>query len=1127
MAKDQLSHSLTERFIAIVKQHFRGLLRKHRIALGVIFLAILFSGLTLAGLLEYLFYMPSAVKIGIVTILLATATGTIIYYYTKLNRPSFKDFYHKFGRTSGKSELSDALDLYFDAQTKKPPLQNAAIRQNLDQLAESDVKSRLEKFVKDHQVYKYYRAGLAGAVITLLFLVGFTLWQPSAMDRLVHMWVAYTPPNPYNYTIEPGTITLEQGESFIPKINFEGEQPKKLSLAFKTDIEEQFRQRNPVSMDEDKTLAAFSPISLTTNGSYYFVMDGFRTKQFNVRVQLRPRLEQLSLNVIPPDYTGLDTTKYSYPFSKIQAYKGSEISLTGITNKPVAHFSVRRGTSVDSFTPSLANGDSTVFQHQWTVNSTDTLSFSMSDSAGLFNKNKFRFVVEPREDQAPFVSLLSPTDNMKMKTPENLELEYEAGDDFGLTGAVLRYELQRAFTDKPQNGTLSLPRPAMNQSQNYTWEVPQLDPKPRDVLTYWIQVRDNDAYDGANIGNSQKLMITFPSMTEYMDELESQENEVTQSLDTLSQSFDQMQREYDQFKKQLQQNPETNWEQKQQLEKVEEKRKEIDKQVEKLNQKFQDIRKEIEKSQSMSPETMQAYDELQKLMKEINDPELQKALEKLRNSLDKMTPDQMRKALEDYEFNEEQYKQRIERTVELFKSLKMNSDLEKLATSLEELAEQEQQISESDQAPSEDLEQQEAVKQDLDKVQEQLQKLNENAPKKAKNQIQKLQQDAGKQMEQTKRQLQKNMEQLKKQQNSGQQKNSGTKKQQRQIQKQMQQTAQQMRSAKQQLNQQRMQVNMAALKYVLYSLINLSTNQEELTKETENLPPRSQAFVDKARKERNISSQFSMLSDSLFKVSSQIPGFSNKINKKKAQVEGDLSRAVNMLAERDKSNSTFAQRQTLGGINELSTMVASLLEQLQNQQQGGSGGSMSMQQLTEQLKQMSGQQQQLNKQIQQMINDIQGNRLTKDQMERLNQMSKQQNQIRKQLKELQRKGELESGDRVLSDLERMSDQMEDAINDLRGGQLDKSLMQRQQNILSRMLSAEKAVQERGKEDRRKATTAEENPETVPPNVTLEQLQQRIRKMLNDPNRTKFTEDYQQLIEQYFELLKKQKKDAIQ
>lgn len=1124
MNKDKSQQTLIEQFISIAKENFRRLCWKHNIALGVIFLAILFTGLTLAGILESMFYLPAAAKFSIVGLTLISAASALFYYYQKVNTPSFKEYYQRFSRITGNQKLSDALDLHFDPNTQKPPLQKVAIQQNLENLNPKNVKSDLDRYSKDHPIHKYYRAGLSGALGAFLIFAGFSFLQPAAVDRLSHLWVSYTPPNPYSYTIEPGTLTLEQGKAFTPQISFEGDYPEELSLAFKTDIEEEFRQRSPISVDNQQ--AAFSPIALSTHGSYYFEMDGFRSKEFDVTVQLRPRLEELSLQIVPPSYTQLDTTIYSYPFSTIQAYRGSDIHLEGVVNKPVTEFSMSRTNAADSINIAPASPEDTKFTHQWTVGDADTVSFSMADSAGLTNKNKFRFVVEPREDQRPFVNLITPSGNMKMKTPEPLQLEYEAGDDFGLTGASLHFELQRAFMDNPEKGSVSLPEPTMNRTETYQWDLPSLNPKPRDQLTYWIEVRDNDGYNGAKTGRSQKLNITFPSTTEYMEELESKEREVTESLDNVSDSFEQMEQEYQKFKNQLKQNPETNWEQKQQLEEVEEERKKVDEQVEELNKKFEEIRKEIEKSQALSPETMEAYDELQKLMKEINDPELEEALKKLRDSIGEMNPDQMREALENYEFNEQQYKERINRTLELFKSLKLNSDLDKMANSLEELAEQEKKISESEQSPTEDLEQQQSIEDDLNNVQEQLDNLDENTPDKAKRQIEKLQKDASKQIQETQEELQENMKQLREQQESPKP-NPDTKQQQREIQKQMEQIARQMRESKQQLNQQQMQVNMAALEYVLYSLINLSINQEELTKETENIPNASQAFVDKARDERNISSQFSTLSDSLFQVSSDIPGFGNKINKKKAEVERQLSRAVDMLAERNKSNSTYALRQSLGGINELSSMVASLLEQIQNQQQGSGGGAMSMQQFMEQLQKMSGQQQKLNEEIQKMINDIQGDRLNQDQMERLNQLSRQQNQIRKQIRELQRKGELESGDRVLSELERMSEQMEDAINDLRGGQLDRNMMERQQNILSRMLSAEDAIQERGKEDRREATTAEERPDSVPPDITLEQLQQKIRKMLNDPDRTKFTEDYQRLIEQYFELLKEQEKEIIQ
>jgi DNA repair exonuclease SbcCD ATPase subunit len=218
----------------------------------------------------------------------------------------------------------------------------------------------------------------------------------------------------------------------------------------------------------------------------------------------------------------------------------------------------------------------------------------------------------------------------------------------------------------------------------------------------------------------------------------------------------------------------------------------------------------------------------------------------------------------------------------------------------------------------------------------------------------------------------------------------------------------------------------------------------------------------------------------------------------------------------------------LGGINKLSTLVANLLEQIQNQQNQGSGsGGMSSKQMMEQLQEMGENQQQLNQQIQDMINDIQGERLREDQMERLDQLSRQQNEIRKQLQELQQGGGMEGGDELGSELERMIEQMEETINDLRGGAVDPTLIERQQNILSRMLQAEDALQEREEEERREGEAANEFERVTPPEITLEELEMQIRNRLNDPDFTKYAPDYQRLIEKYFELLKEVQQREIQ
>lgn len=1075
---------------------------------------MLLGGLTLLGLAEAFFYMPAPVKIFFLLILLLASSGTAFVLNRQMDIPSFTGFYRHFARRFDLSGLGNALDLHFDNRSSSA-LSTAAIRQNLEKLNPKETGKLFSRYLQEHQSVKTANKGYAAFSICGLLLLASVIFQPDAFNRLAHAWENYSPPNPYSYSIEPGDITLEQGDTFVPVIHFEGENPDEISLAFKTDIEEDFRNRSPFTVTGDS--AAFPSVSLNTSGRYYVVMDGFNSSEYSINIQLRPRFEQLELTVIPPSYTNLDTLSYSYPFSKIQAHYGSEIRLKSVVNKPVEQLKMLRTLQGDTLLSADASSSQT-FTFDWQLTDQDTVSFQMTDSAGLGNRNNFRFVIESREDQYPFVELVEPQEDLQMKSAEVIDLQYEANDDFGLTSASLRYELQRAFSDRVEKNSINLSKPVSNKLQSYSWDLPSLDLKPRDVVTYWVEVGDNDPFNGPKISETQKRTITLSSMAEYLDELDAQESDVSETLEEVSDSFEQVQQEYERFKERLKENPETDWEQKQSLEQIKKQQEDVDRKVEELNKKFEQMRQEIEKNNAMSPETMKAYSELQKLMKEINDPELQKALEELQKSMENISPGQLQKALENYEFNEQMYKERIERTMELFKSLKLNSDLDKLSMTLNELSKQEQQLSKSEQSPARDAQQQKSVADDLEKLKEQLVKLDDNAPGKAEKQVRELQDDAGQQLEDIDKQLQQNIEELNKQEDSSES-SPETKEQQQKIGQQMEQLSQKMQDARQQLNSQSRNINIAALQYILHSLINLSENQEELTRETANIPDRSQAFVEKAREERNIARQFSSLSDSLYSVSSEVPSFSNTINQKKTEVENRLSDAVEQLAERNSSGASYLQRESLGGINEIASMIASLLDQLQNQQAGGGSGSMTMQQFLEQMKKMSGEQQQLNQQIDKLINDIQGDRLSNDQMERLNQMARQQNRIRKQLQELQKNGELESGDRILSELERMSEEMEDAINEIRGGQLDDHLVKRQQNILSRMLNAEDALEERGEEERREGTTAEERQQQASPEITMEELQKKIRSMLNDPDRTKFTDDYQRLIEQYFELLR--------
>ena len=1104
-----------------LKAAYKSLLVKKNISSFLRSAFILLIGVTAFVILEHVFYLSIATK-SVLLLLLISASGFSLWKdYAKIDPTGFKKFYRTFSRESNLPELKDTLDLEKSTQGNRA-LVDAAIIQNLSKIEPKRLEDILNNYIRESAYYKYYTLFIGLSIASLIVFCFTAINFNAATQRSFSFWESFEKPNPYQYVINPGNITIEQGSPFQVDIEFQGDLvPDNVSLQIKTSVEENFRTR---AMELSGLSFSSIPLDLNNDLQYYVQMDGYKSEVFKADVQLRPRFSELQATIIPPSYTELDSTTVTYPISQIRPYEGSTLKLSGRLNKSVSFLQLY---TTNELLDLYVQNDST-FKYQIPVKEPDTLGFHIEDQNGLTSQNPFQIVVAPQFDQYPLVEIIEPEQSIQEVNPTEIEILFRATDDFGLTAASLNYELRRAYVEEPLTGSIALDRPQESVLQPFVWGLESFGLKPQDELTFWITVSDNDGYNGFKSANSQKLVLTVPSLVDYFEDIDKKEEDVETDLDEISEAFEQTQKQYEQFKERMKDNPENaGYEERRELEQVQKQQEEVQKKIDELNKKFSELKEELSKDNMLSEETQKAYEELQKLMEEIDDPEYLKAMEKLKEQLSQMNPEQMSEAIENLEFNEKLYKERLERTIELFKELKLNSDLDKLAKSFEDMARKEQERQETDGEPQTSKEQQ-ALEQTLkenEQLKSQVDSLSQNTSDKNKQTVSEYQ-------EQTKQELEKISEQLEKEigeKNSGD--NSGEKQegqqgqkqdqnQQQQRQQQNQQMAEKTRSMMQSMGQQQQQINIAGLQYILYSLLNLSLEQEDLTTLASATENRSQAYVSYARNQRNVEGIFKAVSDSLYQLSAQIPQFSNQINEKKLEVEKRLQRSLEQMSERNRSQSSVASRQALGGINDIAFMIASLLEQLQNSQNssGGGAGSMSMQQMMEQLSQSGEQQQKLNQMMQDMINDMQGERLSQDQMERLNQIAKQQNQIRKQLQQLQQQGEMD-GDQIGSELQRMIEDMEDTINDLRGGSTDPIMIERQQNILSRMLQAEQAMQERDEEDKREGNIAENYDQNRPPELTLEELEKQIRNRLNDPNFTKYSPDYQRLIENYFELLK--------
>lgn len=1116
-------HKQSERVERLLQKAFQSRLFRSRSTVWFRSLLILLAGITVLMLVEHILYI-SALNKSLLLLVVIAMTGVSFWRgFKSRSEITFTDFYREFSRKSELPELKDALDLEKSGKGNRA-LIDAAILQSLQSIQPEKLETTLNDYQNNSKQASTYRQSmwLAGATAFVFLLTLFNFGD--AGQRVLTFWESYQKPNPYHYQISPGNITMEQGSPFKAEITFLGDMiPTNVNLKVKTSVEEAFRTR---VMEQSENTFTSIPQDLNDRIQYYVEIDGYQSELYEAEVQLRPRFNQLQATVIPPAYTQLDSSVVTYPVSQIRAYQGSEIRLSGSLNKNISYLQL---STTDEFIDLFIQPDNT-FSYEFSADEPDTLTFHIEDESGLTNKNPFQLIISPIKDEYPLAELIEPEQSYAEINPENIQLLYRAVDDFGLTSATLQYELTQAYVEQPKTGSIPLKKPENRTLQAYEWDLSDFRLKPQDELTFWITVRDNDGYNGYKASQSRRITLTVPSLVDYFEEVDGKEDEVESDLEGISESFKQAEEQYERFKEQMKDNPENpGYEEKRELEQLQQQQEEIQKKVEELNSKFEELKEELSKDNMLSEETQQAYEELKKLMEEIDDPAFREAMEKMREQLEQMNPQQLRQAMEELEFNEELYKQRLERTIELFKQLKLNSDLDKLAKSFEDMArKQEEQSAEQDSSGANaNKEQLQKELEENEKLSEQVESLSENTSSKNEKQVEEYQQQTKEDLQKMMEELQQKLQEGNSQKSEGQQSEGQQQEDRQNRQQQYKKMAENTRSLMEGMQRQQLNVNIAGLQYVLHSLLTLSTEQEDLNTLASSAENRSQAYVGYARDQRNVESIFSTISDSLYELSSEIPQFSNKINEKKLEVEKRIQRSLEQMSERNRGQASVASRQALGGINDISFMIANLLEQLQNSNNssGGSGGA-SMQQMMEQLQQSGKQQQQLNQQLQEMINDMQGERLSQDQMERLNQIAKQQNQIRKQLQELQRNGEM-SGDKIGSELERMIEDMEDTINDLRGGSADPMMIERQQNILSRMLQAEKALQERDEEEKREGQAAERYEQSRPPEMTLEELEKEIRNRLNDPNFTKYSPDYQRLIEHYFELLKQFEESEIQ
>jgi len=275
---------------------------------------------------------------------------------------------------------------------------------------------------------------------------------------------------------------------------------------------------------------------------------------------------------------------------------------------------------------------------------------------------------------------------------------------------------------------------------------------------------------------------------------------------------------------------------------------------------------------------------------------------------------------------------------------------------------------------------------------------------------------------------------------------------------------------------------MEVLRQILENLIDLSLDEEKLLSDLAKTNNDDPEYVSLIHWQNKLSDDSKILEDSLYALSKRQVQIKATINREMRTISNNIKKSLDNMSERESDKAVCQQQLVMTSANNLALMLSDVLQSMQEdlakktpgQQQCDKPGSGNPS--PSDIKKM---QEQLKKQLEQMNQGPGGPKKPQNKPggKDLAKMMGRQEMIRQQLEKMAKKIE-ESENGNSDNLRKAIDKMEQTEEDIANDNITKETLERQNQIIEHLLEAEKAEQEREKDNKREAKEASQLPHHV-------------------------------------------------
>jgi hypothetical protein len=964
---------------------------------------------------------------------------------------------------------------------------------------------------------------------TILICSMFFIFVPgirAASYRLINFNKEFILPSKFIFEILPGNSEVTKGNNLSISVKIQGSIPNEVFLAVKNSDQTNFEmfQLFPDTLKRKnaaKIYYNYEIPAVRNSFEYFATAENIKSDTYKIDVIDRPVIKTFGLTINSPSYSKIPPVQQK-DNGNVTALVGSivEMEITSTKSLKNAHLEFS-----DTSKKELAINGSAV-EGKFVVRKDNNYKIILTDINNNQNISSINYSIKTLYDAYPSIDVIAPNKDISLSTDNRLPLDIKISDDFGFTKLLLHYRLSSSKYEQAQDDYKSIEIPInkniTDEEVSYIWNLSVMNLSSDDVVSYFLEIFDNDAVSGPKSAKSSTYNIRVPSLSEILSNADNTQDQSEKELLDASKEAQELKQKFTEISQELRQDKKNiSWQEKQKIEQTLDDFKKLQDKVNNAGKNIEKMQNDLQQNNLLSKETLQKYMDLQKLFDEMKNDDLKKAMEQFENVLQNMDRKMTEQSMENMRVNEEQIKQSIERTMNLLKRIRVEQKVEELLKRTDEISKQQNDVQDktnkvnlNDKSSENQLsEKQSDITKDLSDYKQQLSDLSKKL-----DELKDLPKD---QLDKIRQQFQdQNNEKLSDQalNNLMQDQVQSAQHEQSQILQNMGNMRKQMQKFQQSISQQSQLQSLKEMMKITDDLITLSKQQEALQRQSQNSNPNSMNFDANARQQEEIKSNLDKIMQQMSSLSQKSFTISPEMEKSLGDAKNQMNVSMENLQERSGNQAAAYQGKAMESLNETADMMKGAMEQMmKNGEQGG--GMMS---LMQQLQKMAGQQMSLNN-MTQMLQQAMKGQLSLQQQAQLQRLAQQQDLIRKSLEQLNKEA-LRSGEskKIPADLNEIAKQMSEVVKNMSSEQVDNGTVQKQEHILSRLLEAQHSINQRDYNDKRESQSGKDMARQSPAelNFSISSRKNKVRDELNKALQEGYTKDYQELIRRYYEALQK-------